>query len=125
MSPGMPLSGTGIPANAVILSVDSSTQVTMSANATTSSTTALVFAPYGVGDGSTTFGIPNRGYIAVGRDNASGSASNVNQVSTTISTTSGSATATVASATGLFVGMFVSHPKVPIGTKINAISPPR
>ena len=43
------------------------------------------------------------------------------QVSTTISTTSGSPTATVASATGLFIGMYVNHPKVPFGTKINAI----
>ena len=122
MSPGMPMSGIGVPASTVVQPVDSSTQVTMSANATVSATTPLVFAPYGVGDGTTTFGIPNRAYVAVGRDNASGSASNVLQVSTTISTTSGSATATVGSAAGLFVGMFVSHPKVPSGTKINAIS---
>jgi hypothetical protein len=81
-----------------------------------------VFAPYGVGDGTTTFGIPNRAYLAVGRDNASGSAANVLQVSTTISLTSGSATATVASATGLFLGMNVSHPKLPFGTVISAIS---
>jgi hypothetical protein len=68
ISPGMPVSGTGIPANTVVQSVDSSTQVTLSANATVSSTTALVFAPYGVGDGSTSFGIPNRAYVGVGRD---------------------------------------------------------
>jgi hypothetical protein len=122
MSPGMPISGTGIPALAVILSVDSATQITMSANATVSSTTTLVFAPYGVGDGSTTFGVPNRAYVAVGRDNASGSASNVMQVSTTMSVTTGTAAATVGSATGLFVGMFVSQPKVPFGTTISAIS---
>jgi hypothetical protein len=122
MSPGMPVSGTGIPAGTVILSVDSGTQVTLSANATGSATTPLVFAPYGVGDGSTTFGLPNGAYIGVGRDNASGSASNITQVSTTIGLTSGSPTSTVASATGLFVGMYVSHPKVPSGTKINAIS---
>jgi microcystin-dependent protein len=121
MSPGMPISGTGVQALTVIQSVDSGTQITMSLTATASATTPLVFAPYGVGDGSTTFGLPNRAYVAVGRDNASGSATNVMQVSTTISTTSASATATVASATGLFVGMYVSHPKVPSGTKINTI----
>jgi hypothetical protein len=44
------------------------------------------------------------------------------QVSTTLSLTVSSAAAVVGSATGLFVGMYVSHPKVPIGTKINAIS---
>jgi hypothetical protein len=122
MSPGMPVSGTGVQATAVVQSVDSSSQVTLSLTATGSSTTPLVFAPYGVGDGTSTFGIPNRAYLAVGRDNASGSASNINQVSTTISISSGSAAATVASATGLFVGMYVNQPKVPVGTKINAIS---
>jgi hypothetical protein len=122
ISPGMPVSGTNIPVNTVVLSVDSATQVTLSAAATGSGVTPLVFAPYGVGDGSTTFGIPNSAYIMVGRDNASGSASNINQVSTTITTTASSATATVGSATGLFAGMFVGHPKVPFGTTITAIS---
>jgi hypothetical protein len=122
MSPGMPLSGTGIQAGAQILSVDSATQVTMSLPATGSSTTTLVFAPYGVGDGSTTFGIPNRAYIGVGRDNASGSASNITQVSTTFGITTGTNAATVASATGLYVGMDASAPKLPSGTTITAIS---
>lgn len=122
MSPGMPVSGTGVQALTVIQSVDSATQITMSLTATTSSTTALVVAPYGVGDGSTTFGLPNRVYLAVGRDNASGSAVNVLQVSTTISVTTGTAAATVASATGLAVGMYVNQPKIPVGTKITAIS---
>lgn len=122
MSPGMPLSGTGIPANASILSVDSATQVTMTVNATGSASTLLVFAPYGVGDGSTTFGLPNRARVGIGRDNASGSASNINQVSTTITTTNGSPTTTVASAAGLFIGMFVVHPKIPFSTRISAIS---
>jgi hypothetical protein len=122
MSPGMAMSGTGIPSGAFIQSVDSATQITMNATATGSGTTPLVFAPYGVGDGSTTFGLPNRAYVAVGRDNASGSASNVTHVSTTFSVTSGSTSASVASASGLAVGMFVLAPKVPMGTTIAAIS---
>jgi hypothetical protein len=122
ISPGMPVSGTNIPGGTVVLSVDSGTQVTLSAAATGSGVTPLVFAPYGVGDGSTTFGLPNRAYLGVGRDNASGSASNITQVSTTITTTLNSVTATVASAAGLIVGMFIGHPKVPFGTKIAAIS---
>jgi hypothetical protein len=122
ISPGMPVSGTNIPANTVVLSVDSGTQVTLSAAATGSGVTPLVFAPFGVGDGSTTFGIPNRAYVGVGRDNASGSASNIMQLSTTITTTLSSATATVASAVGLSIGMHISHPKVPFGTTIAAIS---
>ncbi len=121
MSPGMPVSGTGIQAATVILSVDSATQVTLSLPATASATTPLVFAPHGVGDGATTFGIPNRAYVAVGRDNASGSATNINQVSTTFSITTGTSAAVVASATGLAVGMYASAPKLPFGTKITAI----
>jgi hypothetical protein len=42
MSPGMPMSGIGVQASTVVQSVDSSTQVTMSANATSSATTPLV-----------------------------------------------------------------------------------
>jgi hypothetical protein len=47
---------------------------------------------------------------------------NVTQISTTITMSSGSSTPAVASAAGLTVGMFVSHPKFPIGTRIEAIS---
>ena len=104
LSSGMPVSGTGIVASTLIQSVDSSTQITLNANATATSTTVLVFAPYGVGDGSTTFNLPNRAYVGVGRDNASGSASNITQVSTTINTTSGSTTATVGSAAATGAG---------------------
>jgi microcystin-dependent protein len=89
---------------------------------TGSSTTTLVFAPYGVGDGSTTFGIPNRAYLAVGRDNASGSASNINQVSTTLTVVNGSNNGVVGSAAGLVAGMYISHPVYPSGTKIVHIS---
>jgi hypothetical protein len=118
----MPVSGTGIPAATGIKSVDSATQVTLSANATGSSTTALVFAPYGVGGGSSTFGIPNRAYVGVGRDNASGSASNVTQVSTSLNTTLSSTLAVVGSAAGLFPGMFVTQGSFPNGTTIISIS---
>jgi microcystin-dependent protein len=118
----MPVSGTGVSANNVITSIISSSSVAMLVAATISATTPLVFAPYGLGDGSTTFGLPNRARIGVGRDNASGSASNIMQASTTISTTSGSTVATVGSATGLFVGMFVNTPSVAVGTTIAAIS---
>jgi microcystin-dependent protein len=72
---GMPVSGTGIPSSTTILSVDSSTQVTLSQNATSSGTSTVVFAPFGVGDGSTTFNIPDgRGRVLVGRDDMGGSA---------------------------------------------------
>jgi microcystin-dependent protein len=122
MSIGMPVSGTNIPAATYIQSVDSSTQVTLTAAATGSATTALVFAPFGVGDGTTTFNLPTRaGLLGIGPDNISGSAANNSQVSTTITTTA-STTATVASATGLFIGMYVQSSKITFGTKITAIS---
>lgn len=56
---GTDVEGTGIPAGTMILSVDSATQVTLDANATSSGTDDVRFLPYGGGDGSTTFNVPN------------------------------------------------------------------
>jgi hypothetical protein len=56
---GMPISGTNIPGGATVSSVTSSTIVISSpATGTTTGGTAVV-CPYGVGDGSTTFNVPN------------------------------------------------------------------
>lgn len=72
---GMPVSGTGIPAATTISTVDSSTQITLSANATSGGTATVVVAPFGIGDGSTTFNIPDlRGRALIGRDDMGGSA---------------------------------------------------
>jgi microcystin-dependent protein len=70
MRAGMPISGTGIPAATSILSVDSATQITMTNGATsTGAGGSLVVAPFGVGDGSTTFNVPDsRGKSAQGTD---------------------------------------------------------
>jgi microcystin-dependent protein len=65
MKPGYFVGGTGIPASTTILTVDSGTQITLSANATASGTSTLDIAPWGVGDGSTTFTLP--GFTGVGR----------------------------------------------------------
>ncbi|WP_191057844.1 phage tail protein [Geminicoccus harenae] len=68
MQPGMPLSGPGIPSGATVSSVLSGTSIQMSANATSSGTGTLVTAPWGVGDGSSTFNLPDlRGFSSVGR----------------------------------------------------------
>lgn len=74
---GMPISGPGIPAGATVSGITATT-ITLSANATSSSNgSAVVIAPYGVGDGSTTFNVPDhRGRGAVGRDNMGGTAAN-------------------------------------------------
>lgn len=67
--------------------------------------------------------LPNlSGRSFIGRDNMSGTAANISQKSTTITTTSGSPTATVASATGLAIGMYIVSANVPAGTTIAGIS---
>ena len=65
---GDPVSGTGIPSNAKILTVDSASQVTMTLNATSTQTpSSLLFAPWGVGDGVTTFNLlDSRRRVGVG-----------------------------------------------------------
>jgi hypothetical protein len=70
---GMPISGPGIPAGATVSAVGAST-ITLSANATaTNAAAALVIAPHGVGDGSTTFNVPDgRGVDFRGWDNGRG-----------------------------------------------------
>lgn len=62
------ISGVGIPGGATILSVDNPNQVTMSANATSSNVSStVVFAPWGAGDGTTTFNLPDtRRRVGVG-----------------------------------------------------------
>lgn len=51
--------GSGIPNGTTISSVDSSTQITLSANATSSGTSTVIVSPWGLGDGSTTFNLPD------------------------------------------------------------------
>jgi microcystin-dependent protein len=71
---GMPLSGPGIPAGATVSSL-TSTSITMSANATANGTgVAVAVCPHGVGDGSTTFNVPDyRGRVGAGADDMGGS----------------------------------------------------
>lgn len=60
MRAGMAIEGTGIPASTTISSVDSGTQITLSQNATANgSGVTLTVYPFGAGDGSTTFNIPD------------------------------------------------------------------
>jgi microcystin-dependent protein len=84
---------------------------------------ALVSTTFGVGDGTTTFNVPDiRGRTLFALDNLNGTAANVLQASTTISTTSGSPTATVGSATNIAPGMVVVSTNVPAATTVSAIS---
>lgn len=79
LSAGMPISGTGIPAATTILSVDSASQIHISQNANsgTGTSVAIQICPSGVGDGSTTFNLPDyRGRGFAGVDNMGGTAAN-------------------------------------------------
>lgn len=74
MAAGMPITGTYIPAGTTILSVDSATQITLSANATGNAVgDAITVAPWGHGDGSVTFNLPDlRGEFLRGLDDGRG-----------------------------------------------------
>lgn len=70
MFAGEQVEGSGIPASTTILSVNSATQITLSQNATATNTGVPVRVfPYGNGDGSTTFNVPDlRGEFVRGVD---------------------------------------------------------
>lgn len=119
---GMPVESIGINSGTTILSCTPTT-CTMSSQATVTRSGTMTFFAYGAGDGSLTFNLPDmRGRTVRGRDNLGGTAANISQVSTTISTTNLSTAATVASASGLAIGMTVVSANVPAGTTITAIS---
>jgi len=120
---GQPVESVGIPNGTTLLSCTAST-CTMTANATTTRSGTVTFFAYGDGDGATTFNLPDyRGKSLAGRDNMGGTAANVLQVTAALTTTNGSATATVSSATNLAIGMVVAgNPNVPSGTGISNIS---
>lgn len=73
---GMPLSGPGISAGTKVASVTAST-IVMTAQATANgSAVAFTLAPWGVGDGSTTFNVPDsRGRVCAGGDAMGGTVS--------------------------------------------------
>jgi microcystin-dependent protein len=87
------IEGTGIPTGTTIASIGSATSLTLSQAATsTGSGVILRILPYGQGDGSTTFNVPDRrGRSLFGRDNMGGTAASRITVNagTHLSTTGG------------------------------------
>jgi hypothetical protein len=64
---GMAVEGTGITAGTTIASIDSGTQITLSAAATASGVKSLTFFLAGAGNGTTTFGLPDMsGQVGIG-----------------------------------------------------------
>lgn len=123
MRVGAPIEATCLPTGTTVASITNSSTITVSNNATATATgTATVF-PWGNGDGVTTFNVPDlRGRVPAGSDTMQATAAGRLTASTTISTTSASPTATVASATGLFPGMIVVSANVVPGTTVSNIS---
>lgn len=73
---GMEIESADFPAGTTILSVDSVSQITASANATATTTTTVRFLPWGAGDGATTFNKPDpnrRALIGAAPDYEAGS----------------------------------------------------
>jgi|SRR5690242_14146359 len=85
---GMAIESANFPPGTTILSVDSNTQVTMSANATASGTAnvTIQFFNWGNGDGSTTFNLPDLRTYTTGNQGGSG---------ITVTTTAGTDTISV------------------------------
>jgi microcystin-dependent protein len=75
MAVGMPITGTNIQAGSTIATIVSSTSITLSLTANGTGTgVSLRVMPWGAGDGSTTFGLPDlRGRTTAGRDDMGGS----------------------------------------------------
>lgn len=59
MKAGYYVGGTGITNGSLIVSVDSSTQITISNNASSSGSHTVIVSPWALGDGSTTFTLPD------------------------------------------------------------------
>jgi microcystin-dependent protein len=124
MRVGFPIESASLSPGTTIASIVSSTAITVSANATVSGSASFTVFPHGNGDGSTTFNVPEgRGYVSIGSDWIGGTAAQRSQITTTtITTTLSSASATVSTAAGLAIGMYVMSTNVPVGATITAIS---
>lgn len=72
---GSPIEASCVPPGTTVLS-KTGTSVTASANATVTASVVATFFPFGNGNGSTTFNVPDlQGSVAIGRNNMSGTAS--------------------------------------------------
>lgn len=120
---GAKVEGAGVPANTTVTAATSTT-LTISANATaTAAGVALTIIPWGNGDGSTTFNVPDlRGVVTAGIGNMGGTASGKLSVSTTGTTTAASAVVSaIPSTAGLTAGMQAIGGALPAGVTIASV----
>ncbi len=120
---GMPVEHASLPAGTTIKSIDSTSQVTLTANssATTASTLARFFLHgYGNGGGSTTFGVmDDRGLFERAADGNRGYDKTVFPV---VLTASSKAVTGLSSTRGLYVGQNISASGIPAGAVIESIT---
>ncbi len=118
---GMPVEGAGIPTGATITAINSLTSITISANATATATgVALTVFPYGNGDGSTTYNVPDlRGEHLRNFDDGRNVDQNV--LSANISTSSNVITG-LSDTKFMFIGMPVSGTNILAGATVASIT---
>ncbi len=125
---GMPISIAGAGAagallQTVITDFTVNTITILTAASTTVAGAAIIVAPWGLGNGTTTFALPFRqGRIGIGRDDLSGAAANNIQFPYTVATTNTSAAITITTGGFVAVGQAIAHPNVPPGTRIIAVA---
>jgi microcystin-dependent protein len=89
---GAKVEGLGVPLGTTILAIPTATTLTLSANASASGLTPMLGLPFGQGDGSTTFNLPDkRGRASAGRDDMGGTAAGRMTVATVLGTQLGGA----------------------------------
>lgn len=116
---GAKVEGAGIPSNTTITAATSST-LTLSANATaTASAVSLTVIPWGNGDGSTTFTLPDlRGQVCAGKDDMGGTAAS------RLTTSGSGVTGTKLGATGGAETVTLTTAQMPVHTHANTVTDP-
>lgn len=128
VKPGMPISVQGAgTAGAVHMSFVTSATTNqiniLDAAITTVSGQNVIISLHGLGNGTTTFNLPNRnGRAAVGADDMAGSEQSINQLGYTVGTTNASAAISITTGGGIAIGMYITHPNVPPGAKVLTIA---
>lgn len=120
---GSPIEGSCFTTGVTVASIVSATSITISAMASSTATTTTTVFPWGNGDGVATFNVPDlRGRVPSGPDSMGGSAANRLQTTSTITTVSGNATASVPLADAISSGMTVVSANVPASATITALN---
>jgi len=120
--PGASLSGANITVGSKIATIDSATQITMDTNASATGSASFVMAPWGVGDSSTTFNVPDfRDRSPVGPHLADGVAPVLQSATTTNGALDANGQMTVSPPAGVQAGDLIV---IVTGRAINAFTTP-